>query len=418
MSARLQSWFPFNVQICLNGREWLATQFRRRGRSDFKRVDNCFTWLGNPERAQRLMDEQLATDWPRSLDAIARLLNPLHTTIFKPSPMQYYWTAYQTEWATDLLFKGPHTLAEIHPSLVRHAMEPFKSPDVMRFLGRKAHGNFTGEVTTSFKNRPEGVRVKHWVRGHSIKMYDKAGSVLRVETTIAQNRDFKVLRPAHDDPHGKLEWRSLRKGVADLHRRAQRSNDAYLDALAAIDDTTPCAKLFDTVSSPAGARSDPEGEEQRDEAEGDGAIALAHRPVVPAASPDREPQHARQLREGGQHDDGGHQGGLEPRHHGQGKVERAVRDHVPELVEQGPLLRLLPVLAGQHSVDGVQGHAEEEGCGDQQQPRARAPREGEGGARRQGQEGRGHRHHVRGRPHAEEGAVKGRSRPWKAGFRS
>jgi len=253
MSARLQTWFPFNVQICLNGREWLATQFRRRGRSDFKRVDNCFTWLGNPERAQRLMDEQLATDWPRSLDKVARFLNPLHTTIFKPWPMQYYWTAYQTEWATDLLFKDPRTLAEIYPSLVRHAMEHFKSPDVMRFLGRKAHGNFTGEIITSFKNRPEGVRVKHWVRGNSIKMYDKAGSVLRVETTIAVTRDFKVLRPAHDDPHGKLEWRLLRKGVADLHRRAelsQRSNDAYLDALAAVDDNTPCAKLFDTVSRP------------------------------------------------------------------------------------------------------------------------------------------------------------------------
>lgn len=251
MGARLQTWFPFNVQIWLNGREWLATKLRRRGRSDFKRADNCFTWLGNPALAQRLMNQQLATDWPRSLDAIARFLNPLHTMIFKPSPMEYYWSAYQTEWASDLLFKDPRALAQIYPSLVRHAMEHFKSPDVMRFLGRKAHGNFTGEIITSFKDRPEGVRVKHWVRGNSLKMYDKAGSVLRVETTIARTGDFKVLRPPHDDPDGKLEWRPLRKGVADLHRRAQlsqRSNDAYLDALAAVDDTTPCAKLFDAVS--------------------------------------------------------------------------------------------------------------------------------------------------------------------------
>lgn len=29
-----------------------------------------------------------------------------------------------------------------------------------------------------------------------------------------------------------------------------RANDAYLDALAAVDDTTPCAKLFDAVSRP------------------------------------------------------------------------------------------------------------------------------------------------------------------------
>ena len=252
MSARLQTWFPFNIQICLNGREWLGRQLRRR-RSNFKRADNCFPWLGNVELAQRLMHEQLQTAWPDALDAIARYLNPLHSEIFKAQPMEYYWSGYQTEWATDILFKDPRTLAGIYPSLVRHAMEHFKSPDVMRFLGGKVHGNFTGEIITSFKNRPEGVRVKHWVRGNSIKMYDKAGSVLRVETTIARTKDFKVFRPPHDKPKGKLEWRPLRKGVADLHRRAQlsqRSNDAYLDALSAVEDTTPCAKLFDAVSRP------------------------------------------------------------------------------------------------------------------------------------------------------------------------
>ena len=87
MSARIQTWFPFNVQICMNGREWLARQLARKHRSDFKRVDNCFTWLGDPPLAQRLMNEQLASDWPRALNAIAHSLNPLHRTIFKQAPM-------------------------------------------------------------------------------------------------------------------------------------------------------------------------------------------------------------------------------------------------------------------------------------------------------------------------------------------
>ena len=258
MNARIQTWFPFTVQICLNGRVWLARRLEHQGRSDFKRVDNGFTWFGNPDFAQRLMNEQLTTNWPRALDAIARSLNPLHGTIFRPSPMDYYWSAYQTEWATDVMFKDPGALADVYPLLVRHAMSHFKSPDVMRFLAdKKAHGNFTGEIVTSFKNRPEGVRVKHWLRGNSVKMYDKAGNILRVETTVAETADFKVLRPPHDDPDGKLDWRPLRKGVADLHRRAhlsQRSNDAYLDALAAVDDTTPCSHLFDAVSRPVFAR--------------------------------------------------------------------------------------------------------------------------------------------------------------------
>jgi len=253
MNVRIQTWLPFNVQICLNGREWLARQLARR-RSGFQRADNCFPWLANPALAQRLMDEQLATDWPAALTTIARSMNPLHDEIFKPWPMDYYWSGYQTEWATDVLFKDPEALATIYPALVHHAIAHFRSPDVMRFLGQKLHANFKGEVITRFKERPEGVRVKHWVRGNSVKMYDKARRVLRVETTIARTTDFKVLRPLRDDrPEEMLAWKPLRKGVADLHRRAavsQRSNERYLEALAAVDDTTPCSRLFAAVARP------------------------------------------------------------------------------------------------------------------------------------------------------------------------
>jgi len=253
MNVRLQTWFPFNVQICLNGREWLARQLERR-RSGFQRADNCFPWLANSALAQRLMDEQLATDWPAALTAIARSINPLHDELFEPWPMDYYWSGYQTEWATDVLFNDPQALATIYPALVHHAIDHFKSPDVMRFLGQKLHPNFKGEVITSFKERPEGVRVKHWVRGNSVKMYDKARRLLRVETTIARTTDFKVLRPLRDDrPKEKLAWKPLRKGVADLHRRAevsQRSNERYLEALAVVDDPTPCSRLFDAVARP------------------------------------------------------------------------------------------------------------------------------------------------------------------------
>lgn len=126
-------------------------------------------------------------------------------------------------------------------------------------LGRKV-GESLGEYDLGFKlaaraggDAEETQVVSDGVRGNSIKMYDKAGSLLRVETSIARTNDFKVLRPPHDDPDGKLHWRPLRKGVADLHRRAelsQRSNERYLDALAAVDDSTPCAQLFDAVARP------------------------------------------------------------------------------------------------------------------------------------------------------------------------
>jgi hypothetical protein len=81
MSARIQTWLPFSIQICVNGREWLARSMDAAGLHDMQR-DNCFPWLEHPERAQHLMDQQLRSDWPVLLSGVARSLNPLHETIF------------------------------------------------------------------------------------------------------------------------------------------------------------------------------------------------------------------------------------------------------------------------------------------------------------------------------------------------
>ena len=252
MNARIQTWFPFNLQVCINGREWLARALQRLG-IRFQRIDNCFVKLQDAERAQRLLDQQLELDWTRALTRIARTLNPLHRQIFEPWPMDYYWSVYQSEWATDLLFEDPVDLARLYPLWTRHALLHFQSPDVMRFLGRKVHGRFLGELTTSFKDRVEGVRVKHWVAGNSIKMYDKEARILRVETTLADPTPFKVFRPLSNDPRGRRAWRPMRKGIADLHRRAevsQAANARYLDALAHVDDDTTLADVFDQVAKP------------------------------------------------------------------------------------------------------------------------------------------------------------------------
>ena len=106
------------------------------------------------------------------------------------SPLLRYWSADETEWATDVMFRSPE-VAELYPHLLRHAMTTFGSFDVMRFLGRQGlprvpgvHPTFQGEVVSDLKRRPEGVRIKHRVNSNSIKMYDKQGSVLRIETTI------------------------------------------------------------------------------------------------------------------------------------------------------------------------------------------------------------------------------------------
>lgn len=258
MHIRLQTWFPFQVQIWINGREWLARTLDRKNVA-YERRDNCFPWIANVERAQRLMNEQLQTYWPGALDLLRFKAHPAHDEIFAPKPVDYYWSVYQSEWATDVMFREHRVLANLYQRLVHQGITHFNCRDVLRFLGKKvpAHGGihqrFAGEVTSDIKQRPEGIRLKHRVNGNSVKIYDKQGTILRAETTINEPADFKVYRPAEGDEDGRPSWRDMRKGVADLARRAdvsQKANDRYLDALAALEDTTPLGELTRDVCRP------------------------------------------------------------------------------------------------------------------------------------------------------------------------
>ena len=121
--------------------------------------------------------------------------------------MSYYWTACESESATEVLFARPQRLAQLYPRLVHHGIKSFGSRDELRFLGHKppAHGvgQFAGELHSSLQARPEGLRIKHFVNGNSLKLYDKQGCVLRVETTINHPEEFKVWRAKENDPEQK-----------------------------------------------------------------------------------------------------------------------------------------------------------------------------------------------------------------------
>ena len=256
INARIQTWFPFSIQICLNGREWLGRQMDSEG-IEYAAEGNCFPWIEDWAKAQQLMDQQLRTEWPKELEPIARQLNPIHGQIFAKYPLSYYWSTYQSEWAIDVVFRKASELRRLYPRLVHHGMTTFASADVMRYLGKRTRldgevpKNFSGEVMSNLKERQEGMRIKHSVNGNSVKLYDKAftpaGSVLRAETTIQNGSDFRVYRAKEGDPEGPLSWRPLRRGIADTHRRAEISKKAterYLDAFAAVDDDTTLDELI------------------------------------------------------------------------------------------------------------------------------------------------------------------------------
>lgn len=205
------------------------------------------------------MDEQVVSEWEQLLYPIAQRVNPAHEAMFQDFNTSYYWSIQQSEWATDLLFKNSDALERLYPHLIHHGLISFASPDVMRFFGKKVplhgkvHRKFQGEIVSDVKDRTEGIRVKHRLGKNSLKMYDKHGIILRIETTLNNTAPFLVYRTTERDKDAKPKWLPLRKGIADLQRRtqlSQRSNERYLEALAQVECNKPLEKLCAPICTP------------------------------------------------------------------------------------------------------------------------------------------------------------------------
>jgi len=243
--VRLQTWFPFDIQIGLNGREWLARQLNR-DKLRYRRHDNKFLWVQDWQRAQQLLNEQLLMDWPGALNGLQQQIHPLHPAHLGRMPLQYNWTVFQSEWASDIAFHRQEDLEPWFERWLREAMLTYKTNDILGFFGhapsfyRKGRTRIETNVHATF----EGRRIKHWVGKNSLKLYHEA-NVLRPETTVNDAHAFLMPRPPVNDPAGTVKRRPLRRSVVDLPQRAavcQAINERYIEALAATAETrTPRA---------------------------------------------------------------------------------------------------------------------------------------------------------------------------------
>jgi hypothetical protein len=160
MYVRVQSMFPFTAQIYVNGHEWLARQMYKR-RIGFVQADNAFVDIDDFDHAQELANRFSKLDWVEILDRFVQRVNPL---LKQPwlGRRYCYWVIDQAEFSTDLLFLSKAELAKVYPHLLEHALLNLSAEDVLKFLGRRLHPRFDGEVLTDLKKaRHPGARIKH-----------------------------------------------------------------------------------------------------------------------------------------------------------------------------------------------------------------------------------------------------------------
>jgi len=227
-------------------KNWLARELARRDKISsglitiFTALEPCLSYSIRGDR------------WAKKLKLVLETRKCLHLYHYYLHPSFGLMHVRVQSWfpfTVDICFKDGASLAKYYSHFLHHAIRSFASPDVLRFLGKRVNettgkvaANFHGQLTTSLKHRAEGIRIRHSLNGNWLKMYDKEGQVLRVETTINHPEQFKVYRATESDPEQKLCWHRLRLGVADLWRRAQiceAANRRYLEALASVTGKSP-----------------------------------------------------------------------------------------------------------------------------------------------------------------------------------
>lgn len=250
---RVPTWCPFQIQFYFNGHSELAAKLRRAG-VDFQMADNAFVQVSDLATAQRLADQTNAVKLHQKLDHYAALCCPAAAAL----EVEYHWSFSQVEYSTDVIFLRQSDLRPIYETISRMAIHAAKADDVATFLGRKLHGNYRNELGNDFTSRIEGTRIKHHMGPVSIKMYDKAGLVLRIETTTNDVTFFQHHRYVEQRNGNRVfKLAPLRKtihNVKDLQELMAAANRRYLAFISELERPSAGLKALQKVTAPVTAK--------------------------------------------------------------------------------------------------------------------------------------------------------------------
>jgi len=247
--VRVPTWCPFTIQIYLNGHNVLAYELKKAG-IGFTIIDNAFDYIEDRVRAQQLAEEIDMQKIYEKLDEYAWKFCP----VYKEFGQRFHYSIAQAEYATDIVFKRQSDLQQLYGELVKSAIHTVKPDNIATFLGHKLSGNYQGEAGNNYNIRIEGSRIKHQMGKSSIKMYDKFGKILRIETTTYDITSFKHYREVeHRDGTTSKKIAPLKKNIFSLpllREIMQSSNRRYLEFISAFDNKEAGRKNLEKISGP------------------------------------------------------------------------------------------------------------------------------------------------------------------------
>jgi hypothetical protein len=244
---RVPAWAPFRLQFYFNGHNYLASQLKNK-KIDFCLIENAFSNISNFKKAQNIANKITIEKIHRLLDKYAKKLCPVIEIFFQ----YYHWSIMQAEYATDIIFNSKEDLKPLYENIILTATHTVKPENIATFLGRKLHGNYQDEIGNAYNIRELGTRIRHNMGASSIKMYDKFGHILRIESSTYNVSFFKHFRKV-EQRNGKstMKIAPLKKSIYSLtilRDILQKANFRYLDFISMFNDKTVGIKKLNKIS--------------------------------------------------------------------------------------------------------------------------------------------------------------------------
>jgi hypothetical protein len=237
---------PYILWFYCNGHGWLENKLKE-SKIGFDKKDNAFLSIDDFVTAQKLADEMDITKLHKILDSIAKRFCPFP----EEWNINHQWTLAEVEYSADIIFKDHASLAPIYDNIITTAMHTITPENIANYLGKRFSLLFEGEAGSRYNKRILGTRIKHQLGDTSVKMYDKFGSILRIEVTsndVSEMRVFREVKKRDGTKEHKVA--PVKKSIyslIDLVALFKRACHRYLEAISAFDDPTDGLKKLDKV---------------------------------------------------------------------------------------------------------------------------------------------------------------------------
>ena len=231
---KICTYVPFEMEFYCNGHHFIAHNLRKEGIS-YKQEGNCFTDCQKPERLQELGKHITVADVLERCEYWKQQFFKFNKGSYSKTntDLQHQWYSSQIEVCTNLIFKEKTFGRDFFNKMIL-LFSVLQLSDVLTKVFSARPRNYQSKTTQ--RTYDLNAVIKHWFRGNSIKMYNKTGTLIRIETTI--NHPAK--------PGGTR----LKKGILYLQSlfwRAMECNERYFEYCNQINFNTVSSEQLDNL---------------------------------------------------------------------------------------------------------------------------------------------------------------------------